>query len=228
MTEASLQPSLVKQAERFGDDVTKVVNGAFGIDPNVQVIESQGRLVIKMLPVPLKVKGEELATLTMSIRCGPDTADTYIAVEKSSYIVAARVTREPIIRFDYDRDAHSKPSSHVQIHAHRGELTALLSKAGHKTPHSIAALHIPTGGPRFRPSIEDIAEFLIADWGFDGATGWHDVIEKNRISYRRIQARSVVRDVPEDAAAVLTELGYKVTPPADGPAEDKLRALRQW
>lgn len=189
MTSGRPQPSLVEQAERFGDDVTNVVKGAFGIDPDVQVIESQGRYVIKMSPVPLKASGEDLATLTMSIRCCPDTADTYIAVEKSSYIVAAQVTREPIIRFDYDREAHSKPASHVQIHAHRGELTALLSKAGHKTPHSIAALHIPTGGPRFRPSIEDIAECLIADWGFDGAPGWRDVIEKSRIQFRRIQAR---------------------------------------
>jgi len=227
MTEASPPPSLEEQAERFGDDVTRVVNGAFGIDPKIQVIQSRGRYVIK-LAVPLKVKGEELATLTISIWCGPDTADTYLAVEKSSFTVAAQVTREPIIRFDYDRVVHSKPSSHVQIHAHRGELTALLSKAGHKTPHSIAALHIPTGGPRFRPSIEDIVEFLIADWGFDGATGWRDVIEESRISFRRIQARSVVRDVPEEAAAVLTKLGYTVTPPADGPAKDKLRALRQW
>jgi hypothetical protein len=190
MTTASPRLNFVEQAERFGDDVTRVLHGAFGMDPDVQVIERQGRYVIKMLPVPLKVRGEELTTLTMS-----------------SYIVAARVTREPIIRFDYDRDAHSKPASHVQLHAHRGEVTHLLSKAGHKTPHSIAALHIPTGGPRFRPSIEDIAEFLIADWGFDGAPGWQGVIEENRIRFRRIQARAVVRDVPEDAAAVLTELG---------------------
>jgi hypothetical protein len=68
MTTADPQPSLIDQTRRFGDDVTKVVRGAFGIDPNVVVIESRARYVIRRQPVSLKAAGEELATLAMSIR----------------------------------------------------------------------------------------------------------------------------------------------------------------
>ncbi|GAB2972874.1 hypothetical protein GCM10017788_74860 [Amycolatopsis acidiphila] len=45
--------------------------------------------------------------------------------------VTAKVDRTPIARYDYDREARAKPSSHIQIHAHRGAISHLLSQAGH-------------------------------------------------------------------------------------------------
>jgi hypothetical protein len=54
------------------------------------------------------------------------------------------------------------------------------------------------------------------------------VIEANRVNYRKIQIRSLVRDAPEDAVAVLTALGYTVEPPDAGPLPDKERPLRMW
>jgi len=158
-----------------------------------------------------------------------DSYGAHLAVEHSSFVLKAKLDRAPIIRWDYDREARNKPtSSHVQVTAHRGALSHLLSRLDHRTPHSIESLHIPMGGERFRPCLEDIAEFLIRDCGFPGTDGWAAALADGRVKWRRIQTRAVVRDSPVEAIAALTEMGYTVSSPAGGdePSErvDKLTA----
>lgn len=82
-----------------------------------------------------------------------DTARTFLAVEKSTIKLTALVDRAPIIRFEYDREAHSKPAGHIQVHGHRGALSHLLSRARHTSPHSMESLHLPVGGARLRGSV---------------------------------------------------------------------------
>ncbi len=170
-----------------------------------------------------------LAELSANFKlCVDDSHQVHIAVEHSSFILKAKVDRTPIIRWDYDRDARAKPRSHVQITAHRGALSHLLSRLDHKAPHNIEALHIPMGGERFRPCLEDIIEFLIRDCGFQGADGWAGTLRDGRARWRRIQTRAVVRDSPAQAAAELAALGYTVTPPADAERPERTDRLMAW
>jgi hypothetical protein len=169
-----------------------------------------------------------LAELSANFKLCVDSRQTHIAVEHSSFVLKAKVDRTPIIRWDYDRDARMKPRSHVQITAHRGALSHLLSRLDHKTPHSIESLHIPTGGERFRPCLEDVVEFLIKDCGFQGADGWEADLQQGRARWRRIQTRAVVRDSPGEAAAELSALGYTVTPPAEGELPERTDRLMTW
>jgi hypothetical protein len=69
------------------------------------------------------------------------------------------------------------PHAHIQVHAHRGALSYLLSLAEHRTPHETASLHIPVGGSRLRPCIEDLLQFLIDECGFDALDGWKERVE---------------------------------------------------
>jgi hypothetical protein len=173
-------------------------------------------------------KDASLAELSANFKLCVDSHQTHIAVEHSSFVLKARLDRTPIIRWDYDRDARAKPRSHVQITAHRGALSHLLSRLDHKTPHSIESLHIPTGGERFRPCLEDIVEFLIRDCGFQGKNGWEAELRQGRARWRRIQTRAVVRDSPAEAAAELTALGYTVAPPCDGEQPERTDRLTTW
>jgi hypothetical protein len=66
-------------------------------------------------------------------------------------------------------------------------------------PHDISALHIPVGGSRFRPCLEDVIQFLIEECLFDSLPRWREAVEEGRASWRRIQARAVVRDFPREA-----------------------------
>lgn len=188
-----------------------------------------GRFWIELQPrLALRVADRELAALDVTMRCCSDSTGQWLALEKSGIKLTALVDRTPILRFEYERNAQKVPSAHVQVHAHRGALSHLLSQAGHKSPHSIEALHLPVGGPRFRPSLEDVLEFLVVDCGFTSRPRWREAVDAGRERFRRTQLRSAVRDAPEDAAEVLRVLGYTVTPPSSGPAPDNAPKLRAW
>lgn len=146
---------------------------------------------------------DTLAVLTANYKLCVDSYGTHIAVEHSSFVLKAKVDRTPVIRWDYDRDANRKPRSHVQVTAHRGALSHILSRLDHPTPHSIESLHIPLGGERFRPCLEDVVEFLIRDCGFEGQKNWKQSVREGRARWRRIQTRAVVRDSPECAVTGL-------------------------
>ena len=139
----------------------------------------------------------------------------------------AVLDRTPVLRFHYYREPRGKPAAHVHVHGHRGALTHLLSQSGHEKPHDISALHIPVGGARFRPCLEDFIQFLITECKFDAEPGWQHHVAEGRERWRRRQAAAVVRDVPEEAARVLRELGYKIEAPTPAPA-DVDKALRDW
>jgi hypothetical protein len=91
----------------------------------------------------------------------------------------------------------------------------------------MSSLHIPVGGARFRPCLEDFIQFLIAECQFDAKPGWQACVEAGRERWRRRQAAVVARDMPEEAARVLRELGYTVESP-DPPPDDAQKALRNW
>ena len=147
--------------------------------------------------LPLREPGDGsdggLAELAANYKLCVDSYGTHIAVEHSSFALKAKIERTPIIRRTH-RKPNNKPRSHVQITAHRGALTHILSRLNHKTPHSIESLHIPMGGERFRPCLEDVIEFLIRDCGFQGSAGWKEAIRDGRARWRRIQTHAVVRD----------------------------------
>lgn len=220
---------VASQVQQFAEDLRTLFDGVFEDAPAPFIEEQADRYVIGLAaPVKLTTNGMQLAELSVKLRCCLDTSAQFIAVENSSLILTAALDRAPIIRFDYDRKAHSKPSAHIQVHAHRGALSHLLSQTGHRAPHSMESLHLPVGGPRFRPCVEDIVQFLVDDCRFDAKPGWKDVVLRGREKWRRIQVKSVVRDAPEDAAEVLRTLGYVVSPPTSGPTPDVVDKLQAW
>lgn len=75
--------------------------------------------------------------------------------------------------------------------------------------------------------LEDLVQFLIQECRFDARDGWRQHVEDGRERWRRRQAASVVRDVPDEAARVLRELGYAVTDPSDVKLPSA-KALRNW
>lgn len=143
---------------------------------------------------------------------GRDRAGRYMAVYESAFKLLD-MRRRPILRMEYLREPVHVPSSHLHIHAQSGPLTLFLAKTGHKTPAAVESLHIPTGGERFRPCVEDFLEFLIAECGVEGSGDWRGQIDQGRAEWRDYQARSVIRERPEVAAEVLRELGAKVELP---------------
>lgn len=178
--------------------------------------------------VPLFASQHRLAWLRLDFLCRLDTTQEFLAIDKSKIWIVADVDSTPIFRFEFLYDAEWVPHSHIQVHGERGALAHLLSQTGHKRPHNMAALHLPTGGARFRPNLEDVIQFLVVDCRFDPVDSWEVAVARERAKWRRVQTRSACRALPEEAAAQLSSMGYSVTPPPSGHPEPGRKALGAW
>lgn len=221
--------TLGEQTRQLGQEMATLLESVFPEIPDFEVEVLENRSVVHPVDgvVPLFVRGERLAGLDISVSCRLDAEGRYLAVEESRFKLYAILDRTPILRFDYVRDMRTKPHSHIQVHGHRGALSHLLSRAGHPTPHDMSSLHIPTGGSRFRPCLEDVVQFLITECRFDHLDGWQRNVDEGRERDRRKQVSAAVRAVPSEAIRVLTELGYDVIPQRRI-RDDSSTALRRW
>ncbi|WP_280200850.1 hypothetical protein [Nocardia cyriacigeorgica] len=219
------------EVESFAAQTDRLLQAVFDDAPATSLLHRDGeaRSVAKA-NVPLYASGCErvLARLRVDYRFCRDSRQTYLAVEESKFVLVAEVDRTPIIRFEYDREHHaSKPGAHIQVHAHRGALSHLLSQTGHGSPHSMESLHLPVGGDRFRLCLEDVVEFVVLECGFAGRDNWRTAVRNGRIEWRRNQLRATIRDLPETAADALRRLGYAVVAPEDAPA-DRCEKINAW
>jgi hypothetical protein len=131
-----------------------------------------------------------------------DSAGENLMVD-ASYVsaYAADDDESTLCRFDYERDKQGYPEAHLQIY---GKSPALAEWSG-KPRRELERLHFPVGGRRYRPTLEDVIEFLIAEGLADGRVGWRDVLDAGREEYWRIQLRAAVRRDPLTTLAVLRD-----------------------
>jgi len=146
----------------------------------------------------------------VQINCCTDSSRQYLAVAWSTFTLKSTVDRTPLLRYEYIRGSRAVPSAHWHFHGERGTFASLLTQVRLKQPGDLSKLHVPVGGHRFRPSLEDFLQFLITQCGIDARENWKSAVEAGRERWRRLQIKSVVRDAPEDAAAVLSQLGYQI------------------
>lgn len=160
----------------------------------------------------------------MLFRCRLDRTLRYLAVEESSFKLLAP-SGNPLFRLEFD--TAQKPAAHWHAHGDRTALGTVLAATGRPSPHEVARLHLPAGGTRMRPCLEDFLEFLVRDIGVDAVPGWETVVQRGRVDWRKRQLRTLVRDAPQVAAEALAALGYGVTPPPRRRRENKA-ALRGY
>ncbi|MFD5492948.1 hypothetical protein ACFYY3_32130 [Streptomyces sp. NPDC001812] len=75
-------------------------------------------------------------------------------------------------------------------------------------------MHLPVGGHRMWPALEDVLLSLKREFAITTAPEWRAVIDERLRNWREIQLMSAVRDAPEAAAEALRALGYTVEPPS--------------
>ncbi|AFM16995.1 hypothetical protein Mycch_2212 [Mycolicibacterium chubuense NBB4] len=164
--------------------------------------------------------GPTIGMLQLDYALGTDRSGQHLAVHVSTFQLRDSRGKKPIVRVEYIRDAQSVPCSHIHVHAESGLFTQLLAATGHDSPAAVQSIHIPTGGDRFRPCVEDFIEFLISECRVAGREGWREEIKNGRELWRAMQTAAAVRDRPEAAVAELQRLGLEVTGelPADRPS----------
>jgi len=245
--EEAAEQRLVDEVTGFADELTTliadVVPGAQQ-DFAARVAEGASTLVIiEQQPaegIALTVDGDPLLRLQASYRCTWDHVGEFLAVRRSTIAVLAHGTEEPLFRYDFDAECDGKvPAAHLNVHGHRDELVFALMGAGKqhrgkarassmlrgRIPR-LASFHFPVGGHRFRPSLEDVLEVVVREFGVDHTDSWELAVQRGRAAWREKQLRAAVRDDPRSAVEVLHRLGYTVTPPPAGhPARRDARVL---
>ncbi|MGO1544492.1 MAG: hypothetical protein ACTHXA_09155 [Gulosibacter sp.] len=181
--------------------------------------------------IELQVDQKTRMRLEIDLQLIPDSRGRWLKVLRSSYAVVPEGAGNPFFRYDYLSDPHGIPGAHINVHAHRDDLIAALIPRG-KSPRSkrrrkdfvesgslprVSAFHFPVGGARFRPSLEDILEVAIDEFGLDCREGYLDALMDGRRRFRLRQLAASIRDSPEHASEALRELGYEVSAPANAP-----------
>jgi hypothetical protein len=239
-------PTLEERAGAFAQEIQDTLDGVLPgehqlvsrrLDDEVRlerfIVQPRGESAAERR-IPVYVNGEQLASLSVSLYLELDRTKTYLKTVRSDTTIHAVLDRTPLVRLEYRADMHTEPIAHWQLHAERGAFSHLLARAhAHRPervprPHDLASLHLPVGGERFRPCLEDVLQFLVVDCGVDYCAGWELAIEAGRERWRRRQLGSAVRDVPSEAARVLRELGWAVAEPESNALGDNLGPLHTW
>lgn len=221
---------LSEESASFAQAVQDMLDAVLPADPaadiehrRLKVLQQDPWYVIrpgtqtKLGAIHLLSGGKHVANLSLTFKCGPDRASRYLAVRKSSFQLQWLGEGPPLMRLDFDHKAHSVPVAHWNVHAERGATSVLLAKCNPKHVGLLSKVHLPVGGTRYRPCLEDFLEMIIKEFHFDTMAKWQEAVHAGRESWRIKQAKSIVRDLPDIAAQILqNELGYAITPPADG------------
>jgi hypothetical protein len=232
------------RAGEFGEELQQLLDAVLpyqdGTDPDlrqVTVTESGLAFAVEIgtakagqaQPIPLLSAGAKVAELFVTMRLVADSADRHPAVARSRIVVRVD-RRNPLLRLDYDRDMHTVPGCHWNVHAERSALTRVLARSNPSHSGELSKVHLPVGGFRMRPSIEDVLQMLITDFRFDRLHDAQAAIDAGRIRWRRRQLAAMIRDdVPEAIRVMAEEFGYAVVVP-DGVASRPTRfdRLRNW
>ncbi|WP_309129909.1 hypothetical protein [Microbacterium sp.] len=238
MTE-DLAPKAAAFARELGETLAATLPGAPSVD--VQAVAGKNTYIVQpsnpdgsVARVPLFVNGVKLAELSIVLYLDTDRTGTFLKNVRTDCAAYSVLDRQPLFRMDYRADMHPAPIAHWQFHAERGSLTHLLSMAhAHRpksvdSPHLLSRLHFPVGGERFRPCIEDLIQFVIEECGVDSVKGWGKVVKDGREHWRRIQLRTVVRDLQWEAAEILAREGWTVMPPTGKELTESTTTLRRW
>lgn len=130
--------------------------------------------------------------MNLSYQVHLDHEARYLTVHKSYCgIFSDEELQTCLCHFDYEREKDKYTSAHVQVHGHSPALEALNPPGKEKRP--LEKLHFPVGGRRFRPSLEDIIEFLVCEDLAEGRPGWQRVVDEGRDRFQRNQLRAAMR-----------------------------------
>ena len=165
-------------------------------------------------------------------------AGYYVVINENGFLTVSNsfvgVSADPagkvsLVHYDFERDKDQHPAedqryteAHLQIDAASKALTAL-SKAAPGAPKDLDKLHLPVGGRRFRPCLEDVIEFLIRERLVAKKRTWEMVLRQSRQDFQDRQLGAAIRHRPEIAIRELDAMGYEVVQREKSPSRARTR-----
>jgi hypothetical protein len=214
------QFALGREAAKFAGELSALLNCTVcdGIRLSA-VITNPGRAVIGYridkfeldpthgIPITLGWK-QPTGYLSVSFRLSTDAEGHYLMVQSSFMgLFLDEPLDRPIMHYDYERDkGDGYPEAHLQVCAESSAWDELSQLArGDQRP--LQRLHFPVGGRRFRPTLEDLIDFLLAEGIAEQRPGAEAAITEGREKFHRLQLRAMIRRNPDSAVSALRDLG---------------------
>lgn len=228
------------QAQDFAARLEDTINRALPGDAQIRASRHGTRVRVfnvdqagQPAPLPLFCNGKHLASWQMTMLTTTSKDERYLKIDSQRLSLFPVWEDGPIVRLEYEARARTIPAAHWQFHAERGALSFILARthdagSAANVPHSLSKLHLPVGGRRFRPGVEDFVEFLVRECGFDSQPGWEEALAGGREIARRFQIRTIVSSFQHEAAMQLRDLGWTVTPPLGYEDSESTETLRKW
>ena len=224
-----MKDDLGSQVRRFAEKMSHLLNATVTNGVRVSTLTtSSGHAVVgvhvgKLRPDPRPIPlapagGKALVYLYLAHYCELDPEGRYLTMTQSTmslYTSAEMADDELLVGIDYVRDPTNQfPGSHLHVAGQRDDLDDIYLGDERKR-RKLRDLHLPVGGKRFRPTLEDLLAFTITEEMVEPRDGWRAVIDEHRATWTQVQVKAAARRNPEDAAAALAEAGWTVTPPTD-------------
>ena len=220
--------SLQDHARLFAQDLSELLNNTVtdGISISATAIHREqvllgrevGRNSLKPKPIPLSRNRNRANVYLMYTHwCVLDDDDTHLAtlISTMNFHTSEEISNESLLLgIDYTRNPKNEfPRAHIHVAGERDDLDAIClgSTRKHRT---LRQLHLPVGGSRYRPTLEDLLEFVILEKMAKPHEKWEQAIAKHRDRWENLQLRAAVRSNPTEAAEELKAAGWQVTAPA--------------
>jgi hypothetical protein len=166
--------------------------------------------------IPLALKRKPRLYLGLFFRLGPDDARRYPMVQSSvMYLSPDADESRLLLHYDYERDKDGYPEAHLQVCASSEAWEEVTSQAWDEDARgyvlrdrALERLHLPVGGRRFRPTVEDMIEFLVTEQLVERRDDWAEHVAVGRRNFEERQLRAAVRRNPDAALAILREEGH--------------------
>jgi hypothetical protein len=135
--------------------------------------------------------------MDVSFQLRLDAEREHLMVHKSFVgVFGTQAAKHGLFHYDYERDkADGYPDAHLQVGA-VSDLFHTLNDPKTDNGRSLAQLHFPVGGKRFRPCLEDVIEFLAVERIVETRDGYEAILEAGRERFRRNQLMAAMRRDP--------------------------------
>jgi hypothetical protein len=213
------RPRLARASADFAAGLTRLLNSTVADGASVWCVSSGDTMVIdcgdRTSDRPIRLRTAPGAHLWLDVKATlfADEAG-YLTVGKSTWALSGgRNAESTFLHYDYERGKEGYAEAHLQVVNRVPELEEYLSAVGRRKSR-MQHLHLPVGGRRFRPALEDLIEFLIDERMVEAKPDSRPILERSRAAYQDIQLLAAIRRRPGKAAEGLLDLGYTLEEPA--------------
>lgn len=212
------------QARDFAGTLQGLLNKTICDHAQVNAVVQQNTLAIvgtritdlTSHPIPTRSSARSKIWIDISCRLRFDEDENLFLTVERSYCgisVGRDGQQDILLHYDYERDKEHYAEAHLQVCARHDSFEQYLQELNRAD--RLGKIHLPVGGRRFRPALEDLIECLIVEKLVTPKPGWRLVLNETRKNYRLSQISAVVRRNPGTAIKELKRLGYAVVPPRD-------------